>query len=224
MSNPLNQYEITLGALYGLVQFFVLPYLLALLNYYLQLEAWLLNVITFFVSFLCTTAIFHRFLLLELKKTFSAPWKTLRYAGQGLLLYYACNMLFGLMVLRFFPDYVNLNDASISTMAIQGGALMTLGTVLLAPVSEELLFRGLLFHGVHSKSSLLAWTVSTVLFSLVHITSFIGRYQPAMLVIAFLQYLPAGLCLAYAYRRSDSIIAPILMHIAINQIGLGLMG
>ena len=47
-------------------------------------------------------------------------------------------------------------------------------------------------------------------FSLVH---FIG-YEPDLLTfaISFVLYLPAGLCLALAYERSGSILAPILMN------------
>ena len=36
------------------------------------------------------------------------------------------------------------------------------------------------------------------------------------MTLAFLQYLPAGLCLAWCYVKSGSICGPILMHALIN--------
>ena len=41
--------------------------------------------------------------------------------------------------------------------------------------------------------------------------------------MAFLQYLPAGLCLAWAYTKADTIFAPILIHAIINAVSIGLV-
>ena len=72
---------------------------------------------------------------------------------------------------------------------------MSFATVFLVPVAEETLFRGLLFRGLYDRSPVLSWLISTVVFSLVHIAGYIGQYDPMMLLMAFLQYLPAGICL-----------------------------
>ena len=37
----------------------------------------------------------------------------------------------------------------------------------------------------------------------------------------FLQYLPAGLSLAWAYTKSDTIFAPIAIHACINLVAIG---
>ena len=39
--------------------------------------------------------------------------------------------------------------------------------------------------------------------------------------MAVLEYLPAGLSLAWAYAKSDTIFAPILMHACINFVAMG---
>ena len=223
MSHKLQSCEIYLGALYGLLELFVLPSLAVLINHYIQLPLWALNCILFFLNFICLTAIFHRYLWDNLKAALAMPWQTLRCAGQALVGYYLLSAALGWLILRICPDYVNLNDANISSMQVQGGQWMTFATVLLAPVAEEILFRGLLFRGLYDRSPAAAWCVSAAAFSLVHISGYIGSYSPVMLLLAFIQYLPAGLCLAYAHRKADNIIAPMLMHIAINQIALSLV-
>lgn len=223
MSHKLQSYELYIGALYGLLQFFVLPYLVVLVNFYLKLPVWALNFGLFCLNFLCMTAIFHRYLWNNLKAAIHAPWQTLRYACQGMVAYYLLSALVGWLITWLCPRFQNLNDANVTAMNVQGGALMTFATVFFVPVAEETLFRGLLFRGLYDRSPLLAWCVSVTVFSLAHIAGYIGRYEPLMLILAFVQYLPAGLCLAYAHKKSDTILAPILMHIAINQMALSML-
>ena len=223
MSHKLQSYELYLGALYGVLQFFVLPYLAVLINYYVQLPVWALNFSLFLLNFLCLCAICHRYLWENLKTAVSAPWRTLRYAGQGIVLYYSLSALVGMLILHFAPQFTNLNDESVSAMQTQGGFAMSFATVFLVPVAEETLFRGLLFRGLYDRSPVLSWLISTVVFSLVHIAGYIGQYDPMMLLMAFRQYLPAGICLAYAHKKADTILSPILMHIAINQVALNLL-
>ena len=43
-------------------------------------------------------------------------------------------------------------------------------------------------------------------------------YSPLEICMAVLQYLPAGLCLAWSYAKADTIFAPILIHAAVNYI------
>ena len=40
------------------------------------------------------------------------------------------------------------------------------------------------------------------------------------LALCFVQYLPAGICLAASYRLSGSILTPILIHAGINTLGI----
>ena len=85
---------------------------------------------------------------------------------------------------------------------------------------EECFFRGLIFRNLHPRSHWAAYAVSILGFTLIHIIGYIGQYSALELIIAILQYLPAGLCLAWSYTRADTIFAPILIHAAINFIGM----
>ena len=55
-------------------------------------------------------------------------------------------------------------------------------------------------------------------FAMVHIMGFLNVYSPLEICMAVLQYLPAGLCLAWSYAKADTIFAPILIHAAVNYI------
>lgn len=212
-----------MGSIYAIFQFFLLPQLAAIVNLFLQLPGWVLQVGVFALNFLCTALIFRRFLRTAFQTALRHPLKALGYSLLGLVLYYIGTYLVSRMILLLQPDYLNLNDASISQLSRQSGIWMTVGTVLLVPVAEECVFRGLLFRGCYDRKPVLAWLLSTALFSAVHIVGYIGIYEPSMLLLAFLQYLPAGLCLNFAYQKGDTIIAPILIHSCINLIGMSVM-
>ena len=98
--------------------------------------------------------------------------------------------------------------------------MMMIGTVLLVPIAEETLYRGLVFGSLRPKNRLLAYSISMVAFSVLHIISYIGTLSPLHLFLSFLQYLPGGFALAFACDKADSVWASILIHMTINQIAM----
>ena len=223
MSTPLRKPEIIFGSIYGLVQFLLLPEIAFLLHNIFHMPMWILQAAVFGVNFLCTILIFRHFLLASCKTALSTPLKTAGFTALGLVLYYIGSFTVSILILYLQPDYLNLNDAGISSLAQDGGLWIAAGTVLLVPVAEECLFRGLLFRGIYDRSPVAAWIVSAGCFSAVHILGYVGVYDSLALVLAFLQYLPAGLTLSYAYRASGTILTPILMHTVINLIGISIL-
>ena len=93
---------------------------------------------------------------------------------------------------------------------------MFLAIVLMVPIAEELLFRGVLFRAVYDRSGLGAWICSVFSFAAVHVIGYIGQYDWILFSLAFAQYIPAGIALCFAYRRSGTIVAPMIMHMFIN--------
>lgn len=214
--------ETILGLIYIAVQIFVLPFLLIIVNAWLPtpFSAAALNFISFAINFICITAIFHRYLIDAAKQILLAPWQFLRCCGQGLLLYWLGSFLINLLIVALDPEFSNVNDNSIAQMTNQNYILMSVGTVLLVPVVEETLYRGVVFGQLYRKNPLVGYIVSTAIFSALHVVSYIGLYDPIRLILCFVQYWPAGICLAWSYVQSDTIWAPILIHITINQIGM----
>ena len=64
------------------------------------------------------------------------------------------------------------------------------------------------------------YILSALVFCAIHVISYIGSADPLTLVLCFVQYLPASLCLAWAYTEADNIFAPILIHIAVNTMSI----
>ena len=130
------------------------------------------------------------------------------------------NILMGQLIFALDPQFTSINDAGIGQMVEENYALMFIGTVFFVPIAEECLFRGLVFRGLYDRNVILAWVVSVLLFAAIHVTGYIGSQPTLTLLLCFVQYLPAGLCLAGAYRLSGSLISPILIHALVNLIGM----
>ena len=217
--------ETVAGFCYLAFQMLALPAILSWVNAQLSytLTETELNFVFYLVNFIAILLIFHDFLSRALTHVFQHPILFAEAVILGAVAYYALFWLTDTTVSLLVPGFSNHNDESIMAMLRSSRLLMLVGTVVLVPITEECLFRGVVFRGLYDRSPVLSWLISTVVFSLVHIAGYIGQYDPMMLLMAFLQYLPAGICLAYAHKKADTILSPILMHIAINQVALNLL-
>lgn len=214
--NNLTANECTWGIRYLLFQVIVLPNLLCLLPLSLTVQ----NLIFYGINFCSVLWILRRFLLENIRVS---PSRILWILAVGLLfflLYQGSKFALSALLKELDFAFINENDAFVIQMATENYPLMFIGTVLLVPVAEEALHRGVVFRGLYHRSPKWAWCISTFLFSLIHVAGFIGTAEPVDLLFSFLQYIPAGLCLAGAYRLSGSLLCPVLIHMAINAMAM----
>lgn len=217
--------ESVFGLIYYLLQLLIIPAIIMVANEMLPnpySEA-VVNFVFFTVNFVFVLVIFRKFLAANLRALMERPWAVLRCAGIGFLMYWAGNLVFGLLTAIISPDFANINDTAITQMVQSDFGLMTVGTVLLVPVAEECFYRCLIFRNLYDKSPVLGYALSIVLFSLSHVLGYVTMVDFGTLVLCFLQYLPAGFALAWSYRHSGSIFASILIHMTVNQIGMLMM-
>lgn len=179
-----------------------------------------INFIFFFVNFMVVVIIFHRYLWSQIKLLPDLMGKIFSTAITLFMAYWIANFLLMQVLFALNPEHFSINDVTIQSLVAEDYFLMFLGSVILVPITEECLFRGLLFRGLHDRSPILAWVVSTALFSAVHIVNYIGAYPFDTILLCFVQYIPAGVCLAGAYRLSGSLLSPILIHALVNFVGM----
>ena len=227
LSIPMTQKE----QLWGLGFLMVQQLILSRLMWLLPLQSPVLqNLLYGGISFGAVVWIFFRFWQESLRKF---PKNVGFFLWRILLSYAGYTVLTGLLLqllYPLFPRYFTLteaglslispNDRAIAALLEENFLLSALYAVILAPFVEEILHRGVIFGGLHSKSPLAAYVLSAAVFSFIHVMGYLGAADPIYLLLCFLQYLPAGLLLARLYKETDSIFAPILMHMAINAVAL----
>lgn len=100
-------------------------------------------------------------------------------------------------------------------MVLDGGTfaektLIYLMVIAVAPICEELVFRGVIFRFFNERLPLvLALGLSGGFFALMHFNAY--SFAPLMTL---------GMTLALAYRESSSLLSPMIMHAGFNTVSL----
>lgn len=217
-----NFKELRLGFRYLLFQVVFLPQLLGLATGLLgwSLSSAVLNFVYFSINIAVALFCFRDFWKRTLADFLSMLPRILTVSAAGFGAYWFLTLAMGMLIVALDPNFANVNDQSIAAMTGDSFLLMAVGTVILAPVAEEVFNRGVVFGTLFCRNRAAAYLVSAAVFGLIHINGYIGFVPPQTLLLCFLQYLPAGFCLAAAYQFSGSIVTPILIHSAINAIGI----
>jgi membrane protease YdiL (CAAX protease family) len=152
-------------------------------------------------------------------------WREIRASvGFGLLLY--PGIVFGVGLI------VNLLLSAVSGKTVQtpeqvpgglppiGVAITILYAIVIAPIHEELFFRGILFRAARDRYGLLiGLLVSGLGFGLIHYLE--GPWQNAALLMGVMFF--NGIALAWWYERRGTIVASVVAHMVFNVIGLTLI-
>ena len=118
----------------------------------------------------------------------------------------------------------NRNNDTIVTILMNDTVPMAVSTVVLAPVTEECLVRGVLFAPLCKRKPWVAYLAATVLFGLLHVvTHYSLKSELLLMLLSFLQYLPAGIALGWVYQRTRSIWGAIALHSLINSVAVAAM-
>ncbi len=112
------------------------------------------------------------------------------------------------------PETVDQGPNSLTKMALTPGVsrqMWALAALLVAPIGEELLFRGVLYGGLrHSFGRLWAAVLTTIVFVLMHITD-IAHYPPAASAITVM-----ALAALWCRLRSHAVGPAVALHLGYN--------
>lgn len=94
---------------------------------------------------------------------------------------------------------------------------LVIGAVLLAPIAEELVFRGVLYPALARRVPRgAAMWLSAAVFAVVH-----GAGADALgNVLLMLIILPFGVLLAWGYERTGTLLVPVAAHVVFNAISV----
>ena len=181
------------------------------------------NVLTYYILFAAAIIIFHGFLARTsryLTENLGGAVKTL---GLGLVGLYGLNELVYRLSNLFIQNRTNLNNTTISTQIDDAPHMTLLIVIFLAPFVEEVLFRGLVFGNLKSKSRLGAYAVSCLLFALLHVWQFALVNQDITYFLLMVQYLVPGVMLAWSYEHSGTLWTAVALHAVANALSVWTM-
>ena len=221
MTLTLTKQEKRWGWVYLAAQMLVLPFAVAMVCTAMGIPSEAdMNLICFYLNAALAVIVFQN-LLVKSFLNCRGRWKeTLLTTLKGFGLYWLASIAVTGVILVLKPGFANVNDQSIGTMLSERPLLMTVAVVFAAPLAEECLFRGWMFTGLAEKSKPLAYAVTCVFFSGVHILAYLGTYDALTLLLCFVQYLAPSYVLCRTCCKDDSLCAPMLLHMTINTAAL----
>lgn len=111
-----------------------------------------------------------------------------------------------LPVLERFGDPATGSEDTMAQVGIPMAVAVFIGTAVLTPVWEEMLFRGIIHQGLRSRFTMIrAMLLSSLIFAAVHV---------ALLMVLY--FLVMGLALAFLVEFHKNLWASIIGHAAIN--------
>lgn len=147
------------------------------------------------------------------------PWKSL---GFGTFNWVTLALGCGLLVVSYMIIVIHnliLTGLGVQTQGDQISKLFKLLNTpvwfflvgaLLAPLIEEIFFRGFLFQGLRARYGwVIGMLLSSAIFAIAHL-------DPVALIPTFI----LGSLLAYLYHRSNSIWPGVILHMLVNTFGL----
>ena len=191
-----------------------------------SLSAIALNLIYFLTATLVSVLIMRRYLIASFARFRTYGFlQNLKVFGLGLAIRYGSAIPLSTLILILLPDFsATPNTEAVHELANQHFFFTAFLAVVLAPIVEELLFRGAIYGGLRNKSKVAAYLVSTLLFALLHVLSFLFFIPLGTLFLMMLLYIPSGFALAWSYEKSGNIWTPIFLHALMNVIALALGG
>ena len=183
-----------------------------------SISATVQNMVYYYVLFAVTLIIFHKFIGRTSRNFADNLGVACRSMLVGLIGLYGLNELVYRLTRLAIDNRTNLNDTTISAQIQDAPRVTLLIIVFLAPFVEEVLFRGLVFGNLKSKSRVVAYLVSCLLFALIHVWQFAVVQQDITYFLLMVQYLVPGAVLAWAYESSGTLWASIGLHAAANAL------
>jgi membrane protease YdiL (CAAX protease family) len=121
--------------------------------------------------------------------------------------------LFGIRVSQ--PEFQAIQETSVA-----GQIAIWVAGVGMAPLSEEILFRGFLLRAIASRKGIIRGIIySSALFALLHVNPAAGLENAGIFLPVF-----AGACLiGIAYRRSNDLLVPITAHALNNALAFSVL-
>ncbi|MDR0905327.1 MAG: CPBP family intramembrane metalloprotease [Oscillospiraceae bacterium] len=217
---PMRRYESVIGIIYIPFHAYFLPMLLYFIldAVGLRLAEPRMDLIYYGISalfLLCAMSSYWKATIRDLKKT---VFRTIQAVFLGYACYFLANFIVDIVMSFFMDNLTNPNSAAVIDSVELNPNMMLVVTVLLAPIAEETMFRGALFGTLRKKSRFAAYAVSALLFAVYHLWGYLVGGWGADILVYALQYIPAGIALAWCYEYSGTLVAPVVLHALINLI------
>ena len=214
----MSRHQLIFGLVYLPIHIVLMPLFLPSLLMGMGIEdLGVINFIYYAISFVLVLLVYFSYLRAEFDPLVERLGHCILTFFIALGLDYVLSLAVNTVVLYLTQGVDNPNDATIMEIAVESGGSIKAAAVFMAPIIEEVLFRGIIFGGVRRSNRVLAYVMSVLMFSVFHVWQYVFATGDLKLFVYVLQSLPVSFVLAWAYERSGSLWVPIGFHMMINS-------
>ena len=216
-TSALTKRELIFAAVGLVLHIFLLPQLMSYLMAEEVLSESAANFLMYAVMALYTLIYAWGFLRRDFDPLADRPLAVICDIIGGYLIMMACNTLTA-VALTFAESTENPNNEAVISLVSDSGGVMSATVIFFAPLVEEVLFRGGIFGFLRKYNRAAAYIVTVAAFSFYHLWAYVLQDTSNLIYLA--QYIPAGIILCRIYERSNTIWAPIGMHMLVNYVSV----
>ncbi len=182
-----------------------------------------LNAVFFLCNFVITALVFRHFLTRNLTLAAGNLLRSLKAMLMGFCIYWLLQIGLDFVGQLLAGSAEIPNDDTITSIAGENYRIMWAGAVLLAPMVEETLVRGLVFGTVRRWNRAAAYAAGAAVFAAMHILGYLGQMDALTLCYNILVYGLPSIALCACYEYAGNIWASIGLHMMINALGMSAM-
>ena len=211
------------GLIYLPLHIIVLPLFLGMLQVYLPggLDELTVNTIYYGMGFLFCLVLMWKYLRAAFDRLCDNKLLNIAAFISSYVLYFLLGMIASVILIAIFgSELLNPNSEAVNEMTQSNSSIVLGFGVFLAPVVEEILFRGVLFGSIRRKNRAAAYVVTILAFGFYHIWQFALISMDWRVLLYIIQYIAPGFALCRLYERTSCIWMPIFMHMAANLLAM----
>lgn len=118
---------------------------------------------------------------------------------------------------------VPANQSNVNGYFVDYPILAVIMSVIMAPFTEEIIYRGILFRFFSKYGELCAVLVTGFLFGTMHMLSSFGNANILLFLCQWLEYFLSGILLGFIYKKYKNIWINVSIHGTWNLIGAGMI-
>lgn len=126
----------------------------------------------------------------------------------------------GVMFAIFGDAQLASNNETISALSSESSREVLALAVFIAPIVEEILFRGVIFGALAQKHRRLAFLVSIALFAFYNVWQLALTTMDWTMFVYMIMSIPMGYAMAWVYEKTNCIWVPIFLHMLINMLSM----
>ncbi len=217
------------GAVLLVLYLALMPYIMLLISRLMQtitgnpISERALLLAPYYLSFILAALFFKDYFITQLSVFGHNLGRSIGSMFRCYFLMYGITLVCAMLLLAIGLNSGNPNDLVVEGLVDSYDKVVVVMAVFLAPLVEELLFRGIIFGSLYRVKPVAAYIVNWLAFGAAHLLQYAIQSGDWKTMLFMIEYLPPSIAWGWCYKRSGNIWTVIFMHMIFNAMGMAVL-